>query len=718
MSLPSSKTFSPNTEASNYISRDISWLRFNERVLAQARRSSYSFSQQLRFLSIASRNSDEFFMIRVGSLYNYIDYDKPRIDYSGLSLMDFKSYLLQSYKKFAHEQHAYFAEHMLTKLSAYDLRICVCDSLSKDLQNDCKDYFRRIIYPMLTPMVYDGFHSFPVLMNHVLIFAVVSQEIGKKSPQKVSFLQIPKNIPRFYEIQEKKLQTFVPIESIIKAHIQDFFKNVELRSISLIRLTRNGDFSLDESEDIEDNFLEELKVKLRDRRTGRVVRIEVEADYDQALLSSLCSRWQVDTDNLVEILPPAFLDLRSLHQIIHSDRLAKYKTVYKPVAPLSLSSHEGKPLLEVLKKQDILLHHPYHSINLLTEFIEQAADDPHVLSIKLTLYRVAKQSRIIEALLRASEAGKHVAVLFEVKARFDEERNMREALRLQKAGCYVVYGLGVLKTHAKLMLIVRKDKSGVCRYVHTATGNYNEETAKEYSDLGLLSTNSFYADDISEFFNAITGHSHPRRYKYLITSPKEMREALLDLVAAEIRHAKHGKASGIVLKINSLQDKDLIDALYEASQAGVPVKLIVRGVCCLRPARKGLSENIYVCSLVGRYLEHARIFYFHNKQKPKIYMGSPDVMLRSFDTRIESLVQIIDQQIQKEVKYILYANLRDNQNTYIMQEDGSYLQRQINDHEEPYNIHEAFYTRAPGVLKEPMDLFSVSPQAVRSSARA
>ena len=536
---------------SNYISRDLSWLRFNERVLAQARKERYSFPQRLRFLSIASRNSDEFFMIRVGSLYNYIDYDKPRRDYSGLGIQEFKQHLLRAYKVFAAEQHSYFADVLLPQFEDYNLRISAYDQLSVAHKKQAKDYFQRIIYPMLTPMVYDGFHSFPVLMNHVLIFAVVSHEIGKNTLQKLSFLQIPKNIPRFYELQSNTMHIFVPVESIIQAHIHSFFKNVSLRSMSLMRLTRNGDFTLEDSEDIEDNFLEELKIKLRDRRTGRVVRLEVAEGYDQHLITSLCERFQIDADNLVEIAAPAIMDLRGLHQIIHSDRLAEYRSTRSSVPPMTLSNQENRPLLELLKKQDLLLHHPYNSMRILTQFVEQVAEDPDVLSIKLTLYRVARQSRIIEALLRAAEAGKHVAVLFEVKARFDEEHNMREARRLQKAGCYVVYGLGVLKTHAKLMLIVRKDKTGVCRYTHTATGNYNEDTAKEYSDLGLLSTNPFYADDISEFFNAITGHSHPRGYKYLITAPKEMRQTLLKLIETEIQHAKQGQTAGIILKINS-----------------------------------------------------------------------------------------------------------------------------------------------------------------------
>ena len=644
-------------------------------------------------------------MIRVGSLYNYIDYGKSRVDYSGLSLQEFKSYLLRAYKRFAEMQHSYFSKEILPLFHSHGLRICSYSQLPKSLQASCTEYFRHVVYPMLTPMVYDGFHSFPVLMNHVLIFAVTSEEKRRKTTQKLSFLQVPKNIPRFYEIQKDKKTTFVPVESIIYAHIQAFFKNVDIRSISLFRLTRNGDFTLEESEDVEANFLEELKIKLRNRRTGRVVRLEVEKGYDKVLFASLCARWQIGSENVMEITPPALLDLRALDQIIQSNCLSRYHArPPKSVPSLSLLGEEEKPLLELLKTKDILLHHPYNSIRLLLRLIEQAAEDPHVLSIKLTLYRVARRSRIVEALLRAAEMGKHVAVLFEVKARFDEEHNMEEALRLQKAGCYVVYGLGVLKTHAKLLLIVRKEKEGVCRYVHTSTGNYNEDTAEEYADLGLISTNTLYADDISEFFNVITGHSYPTHYKYLITAPRGMRPRLLDLIEAEVEEAKANRPASIVLKVNSLQDKEVIDALYAASAAGVAVDLIVRGVCCLRPGRKGLSENIRVRSIVGRYLEHARILYFHNQGDPKIYIGSADIMVRSFDARVESLIQIIDKKIQQELIYILQANLLDNQNSCIMQEDGSYLPCQPKENTAIYSVHDAFFSLKKEGINIPVSL--------------
>jgi polyphosphate kinase len=325
------------------------------------------------------------------------------------------------------------------------------------------------------------------------------------------------------------------------------------------------------------------------------------------------------------------------------------------------------------------------------ELLEKAADDPHTLSIKITIYRVAKDSRITNALLRAAENGKHVSVLFEVNARFDEENNLREALRLQKAGCFVIYGVNSLKTHTKLMLIVRKDEDDkVYRYVHLSSGNYNEVTSRLYVDVGLLTTKEVYAQDVSEFFNVITGHSQPFTYRNLITSPRDMRIQLCNLVKKEAEHAKQGLPSGIVIKFNSLQDKELIDELYAASQAGVNIKLIVRGMCCLRPGRKGLSENIEVRSIVGEYLEHSRIYYFHNAGEPKLYIGSADAMVRSFDRRIESLFMLEDDFLKKQAINNLYYNLKDNVNAYVMNEDGTYKVKELNG-EQPFNIHKEFF---------------------------
>ncbi|WP_317129018.1 polyphosphate kinase 1 [Mangrovivirga cuniculi] len=377
-----------------------------------------------------------------------------------------------------------------------------------------------------------------------------------------------------------------------------------------------------------------------------------------------------------------------------------------PRDPINYHASENEDLMEVLKEKDVLLHHPYNSISPLIELLERSAEDPQVLSIKMTIYRLAKDSRIVEALLKAAENGKNVAVLFEVKARFDEENNIRQANRLRKAGCYVIYGLSAVKTHTKLLNIVRQEGKKVTSYVHLASGNYNEDTATLYTDIGILTTKNEYAHDVSEFFNVITGHSVPGGYETLLTAPRDMREQLISLIRNEADNAKKGVGSGIVIKINSLQDDVIIDELYEASKAGVPIRLIVRGICCLKPGVKGLSENIKVISIVGNYLEHSRIYYFHNSGDPKLYGGSADVMVRSLDRRLESLFLIKDDVIKNYLVNVLYFNLIDNVNSYKMNSDGTYIMKQPLDKEERISVHEAFYSLTEEKLEE-VDLLSI-----------
>ena len=678
---------------SNYISRDLSWLQFNYRVLAQAQRENRNFFDKLKFMAITSSNLDEFFMIRVGSLYNYIDYGKERIDYSGLRERPFRKKLLQETRQFFQKQQDYYIKELLPEFEDYHFRIVKdLGQLSPKERQAIEEYFNLIIYPMLTPMTYDSYHAFPILMNQLLIFGVVSRNSkDKKDNKKLSFVQIPQNLPRFYEIDHDDHVTFVPIEEIIRAYIDRLFRNISLVSVNLFRITRNGDFTLEESDDLEANFVEEVRRKLKTRKTGRVVRIEVESDYSQWMMRQLVSRWNIDKDNIFEVNPKAIIDFTSLWQILkHSEFKNRLPKTHPPVAPLTYPEMENEDIFEVLKHRDILLHHPYNDIEPLLQLLEQAAEDPGVLTIKLTIYRIADDSRITNALLKAVENGKLVSVLFELKARFDEENNMREAQRLQKAGCFVIYGISNLKTHTKLLLIVRKEGTKVTRYVHMSSGNYNEQTAKLYTDLGLMSTNEVYAYDVSEFFNVITGHSQPINYKYLITAPRGMREQLIALIQQEADNAKQGLPAGIVIKINSLEDRDTIAELYKASQAGVTIKLIVRGICCLRPGREGLSSNVTVRSIVGDFLEHSRIYYFHNNGDPKVYGGSADMMVRSFERRLESLFLFVNPTVKKQVINILAYNLKDNVNTYIMQEDGEYVM--VERGKEPaFNIHKEFY---------------------------
>ncbi len=675
---------------SNLISRDLSWLQFNHRVLDQAKKEERNLFEKLKFLAITSSNADEFFMIRVGSLYNYLDYGKDRIDYSGMRVIPFKEELFKRLGAFIAQQNQLF-EELKENSASYDFHIKDYDSLTEKQQKTCRLYFEKTIFPMLTPMVFDSYHTFPTLMNNILIFGVVTKDVGPKEKKKMSFIQLPQNLPRFYEIVVKEEVIFVPIEKIVEKHLDRVFRNVKIVSSSLFRVTRNGDFTLEESEDIEANFLEEMKKKLKTRKTGRVVRMDVAEGADNWLIKQLKKRYEIADENINIISEGSILDLTCLWQIINHKAFISYRPVQPDaIPPISMTYSERQDMFKVLKGHDVLLHHPYNTIEPLLDLLDQAAEDPKVLSIKLTIYRLAKNSRVVESLLLAAENGKHVSVLFEVKARFDEENNMRQALRLQKAGCFIIYGVGSLKTHTKLLLIVRKEKEKVSRFVHMSSGNYNEATSKLYTDISLLSADETYANDVQEFFNVITGHSLPAEYDSLITAPTFMRKGLLDLIHQERENALSGKPSGIVIKLNSLQDKDIILAMYEASNSGVPIKLIVRGICSLRPGRKGLSENIEVRSIVGEYLEHSRIFYFHNDGDTKVYCGSADMMVRSFDRRLESLFVIKDSLLKQQVINILAFNLNDNVNAYEMKEDGSYVQIE-QPNEAPFNVHKEFY---------------------------
>lgn len=677
---------------SELISRDLSWINFNTRVLDQAKKPNRNLFDRLKFVAITASNADEFFMIRVGSLYNYLDYGTERFDYSGLKSEPFKERLLQEYRIFHNEQQQYYATALVPLFEQHDFLICKYDELIKGEKEKVTRYFEKTVFPMLTPMVYDQYHTFPILVNNVLTFGVVSRSHGNREKRKMSFIQIPQNLPRFFEIQRKDQVIFVPIEEVVRANISELFKNVVLISTTLFRITRNGDFTLEESEDIEANFIEEIKKKLKTRKTGRVVRMEVEGGYDRWLIKQLRTRYRIDEDNLMEVSPPGLIDYTGLWHIVNHDAFKEYRSEpQKPVAPISMADYEDQDMFKILRDRDILLHQPYNSMEPLLDLLEQAAEDSNVLSIKLTIYRLAKNSRIVNSLLVAAENGKHVSVLFEVKARFDEENNIKEAKRLQDAGCFVIYGVGSLKTHTKLLLIVRKEREKIRRYVHMSSGNYNEATARMYTDIGFMTTDEDYANDVQEFFNVITGHSFPDHFNYLITAPRDMRTRLIQLIKTEEENARNGLPAGIVIKLNSLQDIDTIQAMYEASKAGVIIKLICRGICCLRPRRPGLSDNITVRSIIGEYLEHSRIFYFHNNGDPLVYSGSADIMVRSFDRRLESLFLIKDELLKQQTINILSYNLRDNVNTYEMNEDGTYTQL-VPPKGKEFNIHKEFYT--------------------------
>ncbi len=680
---------------SKLISRDLSWMRFNERVLDQVTKNELTIFEKLKFMAITASNLDEFFTVRVGSLYNYIDYGRERVDYSGLREHQFRKKLLTEVKDFYEKRNKIFSEELVPDFEKNGFRIICFKDLNPVQKQEAVRFFDNFIYPMLTPMVYDHTHAFPVLLAKNLILGVVTNEKqsllfsnSDDETRRLSFVQIPSNLPKFHIFEEEDTLLFLPIERIVEHEIQKLYRNVNIESVDLFRILRNGDFTLEESDDMEAGFVDEIKQKIKERKVGRVVSMVIEENPSAYMMELLKKKWEIDDFNIY--INHELIDYTRLWQVVGRPEFKEMVPPLKPATmPNGIDRQKLSNIFEAIKEKDILLHHPYNTFEPVLQLVEQAANDPDVLSIKLTIYRLAKSSRITAALLKAVESGKHVSVLFEIKARFDEENNIKEAERLQKAGCFVIYGIGGVKTHTKLMLIVRKEGNNVMQYAHMASGNYNEDTSKLYTDIGILTANPYYTHDISEFFNVITGHSIPAEYKYLITSPRDMRKSLIDMIRKESENARNGKEAAICIKINSLEDKQTIEELYLASQAGVKIKLIVRGICCLKPGRAGLSENIRVKSIVGHFLEHARIFYFHNEGNPKLYGGSADMMVRSFDRRIESLFEIINEDLKKEMIKILYLNLKDNVNSYELHENGNYVKLECLG--DPINIHELFY---------------------------
>lgn len=682
-------------EKSDFISRDLSWINFNERVLDQVRNADLNIFEKFKFLAITGSNLDEFLTVRVGSLYNYLDFDKQRLDYSGLREVAFKKTLLNQIKKFSSERNRIFREELKPQFEANEFKILELKDLTKEQKAEINRFFDEMVFPMLTPMVYDHMHTFPVLLPKNLILGVVSidnqTELFNESEdqRKLSFVQIPANLPKFYEFEEEDITLFLPIEEVVRNNIRKIYKNVTIESVDLFRIIRNGDFEFDDDE-LDEDFVSEMREKIRGRQAGRVVYMVIESSPSEYMMDILKKKWDIDKYNI--LVNNELMDYTRLWQIVnHPEFKGFIPKLPNTIQPNNLS--KDLSIFENIKEHDILLHHPYNSFEPVLNLIEKAADDPHVLSIKLTIYRLAKNSRITAALLRAAENGKHVSALFEIKARFDEENNIREAEKLQKAGCFVIYGIGWFKTHTKLMLIVRKEGPKVVQYAHLATGNYNEDTTKLYTDVGLLTSNEDYTHDIAEFFNAITGHSQPESYHNLITSPKDIRRSIVHKIRREAENAQKGLESGICFKVNSLEDKEVIEELYKASQVGVKIELIVRGICCLRPGRKGLSENIKVRSIVGNLLEHARILYFHNQGDPEVFAGSADIMVRSFDKRIESIFEVIDPALRGQMIHILKINLQDNYNAYELQENGEYI-KVPNDGENIINVHEYFFNKA------------------------
>ena len=658
------------TNPKNYVNRELSWLEFNYRVLSEARDKSIPLFERLKFLSITASNLDEFFMVRVASLKDMVHagYEKP--DIAGMKPKQQLEKIAEKTHELVNLQYSTYSRSLVPALKQQGLRVIVShEDLTKEEGEYVDRYFHDYVYPVLTPMAVDSSRPFPLVRNKTLnIAALVKKKSGEDDTLDFAMVQVPSVIPRVVEIPEKgEGRAVILLEEIIERNIQSLFLNYDIVTAHPFRIMRNADFSIDEEE--AEDLLVEIEKQLKKRQWGEVIRLEIDERVDKRLLKILKKELRIENDDIFFINGP--LDLTFLMKMYGLDGFDALKTPkYTPQRVPTLMNDDD--IFTNIRKGDIFLHHPYESFDPVVDFVRTASKDPDVLAIKQTLYRVSGNSPIIAALAAAADNGKQVSVLVELKARFDEENNINWAKTLEKAGCHVIYGLVGLKTHSKITLVVRREEDGIRRYVHLGTGNYNDSTAKQYTDCGLMTCNPLIGEDATAVFNMLSGYSEPLGWNKLVLAPLWLRGKLLKLIRRETENARKGEPAHIIAKMNSLCDKEVIASLYEASCAGVKIELIVRGICCLKAGVPELSENIHVRSIVGNFLEHSRIFYFENGGRPQLFMASADWMPRNLDKRVEIMFPVEDPEIKKQVMHILEVQLADNVKAHILQPDGSY----------------------------------------------
>ena len=654
-----------------YRNREDSWISFNERVLSEARDKNIPLFERLKFLSITASNLDEFFMIRVASLKDMVHAGYTKKDIAGMTAQAQIDLILKRVHNMVDVQYSTYERSLVPMLKQNGLEILAAhEDLTEEQKKYVDRYFDENVYPVLTPMAMDSSRPFPLIRNKTLnIGALISKKGSNEEPQ-FATVQVPSVLSRIVEIPSGKdnVRTVIHLEQIIERNIGKLFLNYDVVCAHPYRIMRNADLTIEEDEAAD--LLKEIQKQLKKRQWGEVIRLEVEEGMEKQLLKILKKEFDIKNDAVFLINGP--LDLTFLMKVYGIDGFEKYKE--KKYIPQPVSALIGtEDIFEAIRKQDILLHHPYMTFDPVVNFVKQAAKDPDVLAIKQTLYRVSGNSPIIAALAQAAENGKQVSVLVELKARFDEENNIVWAKMLEKAGCHVIYGLLGLKTHSKITLVVRREADGIRRYVHLGTGNYNDSTAKLYTDCGLLTCAEPIGEDATAVFNMLSGYSEPKNWNKLSLAPLWLRDRFTELIQRETEHARNGGEAHIIAKMNSLCDRDIIALLYEASAAGVKIELIVRGICCLKTGIPGVSENITVHSIVGNFLEHARIFYFHNNGMEEYYMGSADWMPRNLDKRVEILFPVEDEKLKTELGHILQIQLDDNVKSHILQPDGSYV---------------------------------------------
>ena len=654
--------------ASRQIEREISWLSFNERVLDLAADPSTPLLERARFLAIFSSNLDEFYMVRVASVLSNLEDGTPMTSTPDVE----PSVLMKEISRRTHElvsrQSKILKNELLPEMKKSGIEIVDWQDLDSEERKFVSKIFTERIFPVLTPLAVDPSHPFPYISGLSLNLAVI---VKNPSNGSVFFarVKVPPILNRFMPVGPSKTHRYIPLESVIATHLQELFPGMIIEDHYTFRVTRNQDLDIDEEDS--ENLLISLEQELQRRRFGPPVRLEIEEGIDSARLESLAEHLQINPENIISVPNP--IDLTSLNKLADLDFPELKFPPFRSRTAKSLKevdTEDSDMFFSAIRQGEILLHHPYESFtSSVVSFLENAARDPHVLAIKQTLYRTSGDSPIIEALIEAAEAGKQVLAVIEIRARFDEQANVRWARKLESVGVHVVYGLMGLKTHAKLSLVVRDEPTGIRSYCHIGTGNYNPKTARMYEDLGLLSSDQELTDDLSKLFNQLSGFAPQSSYARLLVAPRTLRTGLIEKIDQEIQNAKDGMPSGIQLKLNSLLDEEFVEKLYEASQAGVSVNLLIRGICALKPGVPGMSENIKVRSILGRFLEHSRIFHFTNAGEDEYWIGSADLMGRNLNRRVESLVRV-DKKAHKEyLQEILDQGLSDEISSWHMQDD-------------------------------------------------
>lgn len=655
----------------NYTNRELSWLLFNKRVLSEARDKQIPLFERLKFLSITASNLDEFFMVRVASLKDMVNAGYTKPDIAGMTPSEQLQRLNEATHELVNLQYSTYKRSLVPILLQNGLRIIEHHEDMTAREAEYADrYFMENVYPVLTPMAVDSSRPFPLIRNKSLnLGALVTKKEGDEELE-FATVQVPSVLPRIVSLkaQDEKERTVILLEEIIERNIEKLFLNYNIVCVHPFRIMRNADLTIEEDE--AEDLLKEIEKQLKKRQWGQVIRLEVESGIDKRLLGLIGDELSIMEEDIYQIDGPLDLTfLMKMYGLDGFDHLKESGYGYpQPVPELPADCD----IFEKIREGDILLHHPYQTFAPVVNFIRQAAKDPDVLAIKQTLYRVSGNSPIIAALAQAAENGKQVSVLVELKARFDEENNIVWAKMLEKAGCHVIYGLVGLKTHSKITLVVRQEEDGIRRYVHLGTGNYNDATAKLYTDIGMLTCSEAIGEDATAVFNMLSGYSEPRSWSKLSVAPLWLKDRFLYLIGREKKYAEEGRGARIIAKMNSLCDKDIIEALYEASAAGVEIELIIRGICSLKVGIPGISETIHVRSIIGNFLEHSRIFYFENGGNYEIYCGSADWMPRNLERRVEILFPVERPELKEKIVHILEGELKDTVKAHILQPDGSY----------------------------------------------